>query len=308
LPARALAAARAVRRIGRFDLWHSWHYADDYTEAVVARLAGARAWVCTKKNMSWGGRAWRLRCLLATGIVAQNAEMLRRFFPSGTLARKTTLIPRGVDAARFRPDPGLRADGRAAWGLGPDDVVVGTAATLIPLKGHETIVDAVSRLDEPTQVRIAGGPLESDYSRQLRTSVATRGVSERVCFLGHVDDMPKFLNSLDVFVLATRASGEGCPVALLEAMATGVAVVATDVPGSREILADDSSGTRVPADDPERLAEALRPLLVDPALRRCRGAAARQTVLDRFTIEREVADHVRLYHRLLGPARGNESS
>lgn len=298
LPARAWSAARSVRRLGRFDVWHSWHYADDYTEPIIARLAGAQAWVCTKKNMSWGGRAWRLRCGMATYIVAQNREMLTAFFSSPARARKTRLIPRGVDTARYQPDPARRRRWREELALAPDDVAVGTAATLIPLKGHRRILEAVVSMRHGCRVFCAGGPLESDYARELRDWTRANGMADRVRFLGHVADMPGFLNALDIFVLATRRSGEGSPVALLEAMAASLATVATDVPGSRDVVENGHNGRLVSCEDPGQLAAALDDLCADHDARARLGAAARSTILGKYTIEREVEDHVRLYRNL----------
>src|SRR5262249_31591064 len=101
LPGRMRRAA-AFFRPRRFALWHSLHYLDDYTEPMIARMAGA-PFVYTKKNMSWNRRSWLLRSLLATRIAAQNRDMLDSFFSSWPLAAKTRYLPRGVDTARFAP-------------------------------------------------------------------------------------------------------------------------------------------------------------------------------------------------------------
>ena len=76
---RARVAAAPLRSHG-FALWHSFHYGDDYTEALIARAAGARGWIYTKKNMNWHQRAWHVRSLLAKRIAAQNTDMMREFF------------------------------------------------------------------------------------------------------------------------------------------------------------------------------------------------------------------------------------
>jgi glycosyltransferase involved in cell wall biosynthesis len=93
---------------------------------------------------------------------------------------------------------------------------------------------------------------------------------------------------------------EGCPVALLEAMSCGRACVATDVPGSRDLLEHGQSGLIVPPEDPGALAVALRQFAASPGLRQQMGRAARQRVLDHFTIEKEVAAHEALYAEVLG--------
>ena len=94
--------------------------------------------------------------------------------------------------------------------------------------------------------------------------------------------------------------GEGCPVALLEAMACGKACIATDVPGSRDIIENEVSGLLVPPEDAEALGDAIRRLAESPDLRQQLGHQARRRVEQHFTIEHEVAAHEQLYSRLLG--------
>jgi glycosyltransferase involved in cell wall biosynthesis len=95
--------ASSVSPCPAFALWHSFHYSDDYTEPIIAWMAGARAWVFTKKNMGWNSRAWALRSRFAARIAAQNGDMMREFFRTKGLRSKARLVPRGVDCLRFSP-------------------------------------------------------------------------------------------------------------------------------------------------------------------------------------------------------------
>ncbi|MEM9553867.1 MAG: glycosyltransferase family 4 protein [Acidobacteriota bacterium] len=318
LPGRVRSAARAVGAAtrdlapGGFDLWHSYHYLDDYTEPLVARAAGAR-WVYTKKNMSWNRRSWWLRSLLAHAIAAQNRDMLERFFVRPPLRAKTTLLPRGVDTERFRPPmPAERAAARAAYGADDAALLIGCVAQLVAVKGHEGLLDAFARLAArvpSSRLLLAGGPLDGDVALRLRERIEALALSERVRLLGRVDDVPRLLRALDVFVLPTRAAGrmEGCPVALLEAMASGVASIGTEVAGSRDVLCADAAGAAevaespgllVPPDDPAALAGALETLLTDRARRLELGAAARRAAEVRYPIAREVERHEQFYRRI----------
>ena len=153
---RAWRAAR-VFRPHRFEIWHSFHYSDDYTEPIIARLAGARRWVFTKKNMNWKRRAWYLRTLLASRVAAQNRDMMTSFFGSPIFRYKTRLVPRGVDTARFRPGVEPRLQVRARLGL--TGLVIGTVAHLVPVKGLEVLIEAVAA--------------------RLRTHAAARGQAAR---------------------------------------------------------------------------------------------------------------------------------
>ena len=296
---RAWQASRAFRP-HRFHLWHSFHYSDDYTEPLIARMAGARAWVYAKKNMGWGSRAWSLRTRFATGIAAQNSDMMRDFFGRGSARAKARLIPRGVNSARFTPHAPPVLAFRAQRNIPADAVVVTCVAQLVAVKGHPTLLQAMVEV-AGAHLLIAGTPLEKEYVDLLHQRVDQLNLGHRVHFLGGVKEVPALLAESDVFVLPTWAKWrmEGCPVALLEAMSCGKACVATDIPGSRDLVEHGKSGLLVAPEDSKALAAALRQLVASPDLRRQLGIAARQRVLDQFTIEREVAAHEALYKEIL---------
>jgi glycosyltransferase involved in cell wall biosynthesis len=296
---RAWKASQAFRPY-RFALWHSFHYADDYTEPIIARLAGARAWVYTKKNMSWHHRAWTLRTWLAASVAAQNQDMLREFFAAPWFRRKIWLIPRGVDTTRFRPAAPADLRLRERLCIAPGEVVAACVAHLVPVKGHPTLLQALAQTTG-LHLWIAGKALDEDYAARLHQMAAELRLEGRVHFLGGVGDVPALLAEADIFVLPTWGRWrEGCPVALLEAMACGKACVATDVSGSRDLVVHQQSGLLVPPEDPAALSAALSALAQDPALRQGFGQAARRRVEERYTIEREVADHQALYQEILG--------
>lgn len=294
---RAAVAARAFSGQG-FALWHSLHYLDDYTEPLIARAAGAR-FLFTKKNMSWNRRSWLLRSLLSRRIAAQNRDMLRLFFGGWPLSGKTFYLPRGVDTRRFSPADEL-------GGVAPDGerLRVGNVAHLLPVKGQDLLIEAAARLPR-IELHLAGRPLDEEYHRRLVTRVEALGIADRVFFHGQVDEVPAFLRRLDVFVLSSRPRGrmEGCPVALLEAMASGLPSIAAAIPGASDLLSEPGSGILLPADDRpflEGLVERLASLTSDRAERLRLGAAARRRVLQEFAIEQEVSRHEYLYREMLG--------
>lgn len=296
---RAWKASQPLRPYG-FRLWHSFHYLDDFSEPIIARMAGARAWIYTKKNMNWHRRTWYLRTLLATRVAAQNSDMLREMFATRWFRHKARPIYRGVDADRFRPDLPRQPQLRAQWGVSPSAVIIGCVAHLVPVKGHPTLIEALARVPGVYLV-IAGNPLDEKYAASLMRRAGELQVQDRVRFLGDVKDVPGLLTEVDLFVLPTwrRWRMEGCPVSLLEAMACGKACVATDIPGSRDLVQHGRSGWVVPGEDIEALAAALSELSAAEALRRELGRAARERVLECFTIDREVAAHQALYHEVL---------
>jgi len=283
-----------------FTLWHSFHYSDDYTEAVIARMAGARAWIYTKKNMGWGSRAWKLRTRLASRVAVQNSDMMKQFFPNGSAHAKTRSVPRGVDTTKFSPTAAPTLGLRAQRNIPGTAVVIACVAQLVPVKGHPTLLHALAPVPR-AHLLIAGSPLDKAYTKALHNQVAELQLENRVHFLGGIKDVPALLAESDIFVLPTWARWrmEGCPVALLEAMSCGKACVATDIPGSRDLVENGKSGLLVPPEDSDALASALRRLLASPELRQRLGKAACQRVLDHFTIEKEVAAHEALYSELV---------
>lgn len=290
---RARRVARELNALGipRGALWHSFHYLDDYSEPLIARFAGARAWVYSKKSMSWGSRAWWLRSVLAHRILCLNTDMIEDFFSAPWFRHKVDLAPPGVDIRDYRPRPEPRPEA--------DRQVVGCVAHLLPVKGHPTLLEAVARCPW-VDLKLAGRPLDEGYVRGLKEQIADLGIEDRVEILGPVADIPSFHHQLDVCVLPTWAEGrmEGCPVALLEAMASGLPVVATEIPGAKDVIGHGKSGLLVPAKDPVALAAALTELRSLPR-RRELGTGARLRIESTYSLEREVAIHEAVYTRLL---------
>jgi glycosyltransferase involved in cell wall biosynthesis len=281
-----------------FKLWHSFHYSDDYTEALIARFSGAHAWMYTKKNMGWGGRAWKLRSLFASAIAAQNSDMLTHFFPHALFKRKAILVPPGVDTKVFHPDVKPALHVRSGLGIDKDEILITCVAELVPVKGHPYLLQAMTGLPN-AHLFLAGRPSDETYTRKLHQQVQDLKISDRVHFLGKVDDIPALLAESDIFVLTTIRKGEGCPVAVLEAMACGKACVATNVPGSRDLIQDQKSGLLASPEDHESLFLALKALIADPDLRIRLGQAAHQFIHDQYTIEQEVEKYETIYRKIL---------
>ena len=300
LPWRVWQAARAFRR-HRFDIWHSFHYSDDYTEPLIAYAAGARAWIYTKKNMSWRGRAWKVRSRLAKAIAAQNTAMLREFFAGPGFSAKTWLIPRGVDTERFRPGLEPRLGLRARFGLGPTTPVAVAVGHLLPVKGHDLLLRAAAGV-EGLHVWIAGAPQDREWAARLEEVRRELGLQQRVQFLGAVSDIGALHAEADFFVHSTRREGrqEGCPVALLEAMACGKAPVATKIAGVEDVIEDGLSGLLTAPGDVEEMRAAMARLARDAESRKRLGEGARRRILSHYAIELEVRRHEEMYEKVSG--------
>ncbi len=172
----------------------------------------------------------------------------------------------------------------------PHDPWLITVARLSPQKGYEVLLEAMSEVSRQTpaaRLRIVGdGELRDEIVQRVRSL----GLEEKVLMDGAMSqrDVADRLAAADVFVLASRY--EGSPHALVEAMACGLACVATDVSGVRDFISDPALGRVVPVGDAPALAAAIQELLADPPLRDRVGARAREAVLDRFTIQRSMTD------------------
>jgi len=278
------------------DVQHSWHYRDDYTEPLVAKAAGVGSWIYTKKNFSWGGNGWRLRSLLASRIAVNNPAMVDAFYRAPWFRRKVEVVPQGVDLGRFSPGP---PDGRLRSRLGIERVepLIGYVARLTPDKGQDTLVRAVATARTRPHLVLVGRP-DPGYDETLRGAAHELGISERVHHLGQLsnDELPKLLRELDIFAFASRH--DGLPVALLEAMACGVACVATRCGGPEQVIRSPEGGILVNVDDPVAMASAFDRLAGDPGARTAIGRAARQRVASEFGVAQQAARYQSIYREL----------
>jgi glycosyltransferase involved in cell wall biosynthesis len=195
--------------------------------------------------------------------------------------QRTVVIHNAVDVRSFRRPS--RRNGTTE--------VVGVGRFAYP-KDFATLLEALRSVGAPCRVRLAG---EGPELKAVASAVTREGLSQRVELLGARADVPDLLARSDVFVLSSRS--EGFPVSVLEAMAAGLPVVATDVGGVAEAVEDGETGFLVPSGDSEALARALERLLVDGELRRRLGAAGRARALSLFDVSRYRTAYAELYRR-----------
>jgi glycosyltransferase involved in cell wall biosynthesis len=210
---------------------------------------------------------------------------------------REVVIPNGI-ALPPAPTQSDRAAARSRLGLAPEDVVVGIVAILRPQKAHGVLVRAVASL-APAHPRLRLVVVgDGEEEQRVRGLVDELELTDRVLFTGLRSDVPQILPAFDVSCLSSVH--EGAPLAVLEAMAAGLPVVATDCGAVRDLVADAEQGFVVPVGDEHALAERLERLIADPDLRRAMGARARARAEQEFSIE----DTVRGYQRLfVGIAR-----
>ena len=296
------------------QLVHTHRYKDSVLGALAAKLAGVPNIVRTVHGLREPMTGWdRLKfrvyetldkatlvCFadLILAVSRQIAETLRE---SGYRPTMVSHIHNGVDLGTVGTTRS-REETRALLGLDSHTVLFGTAGRLSPVKGHAGLLRAARMVLEtlPTArlVIAGGGPLAGE----LRAYAGCLGIDNKCLFLGPRSDVHDLIAAMDVFVLPSLH--EGIPMAVLEAMALGTPVVATDVGGTPEVIQHGVNGLLVPSGDDRALADACVDLVADPFRARSLAVNARRTVEDAFSHERSGRDLVDVY-RSISRAPGN---
>lgn len=232
-----LKGMESVYKLTRFfkkinpDIIHSYNYSDDYSEALAAKLSGIK-WIYTKKNMGWGSNAWKIRTKLADAIIPQNQEMVEVFFKG---IRKYSLIPIGIDLDEFS-DINKDKDLAEKYDLESSYPVVLTIANIIPIKGIDYLIKGFSliREDFENPKLLIVGEDKTDYASMLKEKVKEMGFNDKIIFMGKQNNIRSFFSIADIFILSSMKTGEGGPISVLEAMASGVLSYGSNVPGIRD--------------------------------------------------------------------------
>ncbi len=286
LPAAAFRLRSLARRL-RPDIMHSYGYPSDILCALVRPMTRARVITSRRGNQS----IWRRRFLyvLTNGLVDAilcvshaTAEFTRR--TESAPERKLVVIENGIDVASYEVTRTLQ----------PGRAVIGYLGRLREVKGADLLLQAVGELAGRTVELRIGGPADDDWGRQLVTSWRN---AAGVRFEGEIGDVKGFLRDIDVFVLPSRS--EGMSNTLLEAMASGLPIVATDVGSNRELLDDGRCG-HVVTPDKGSLAIALRTILDDPAAAQRMGELARERAATHFDLAIMVRRYQEFYERTVG--------
>lgn len=219
----------------------------------------------------------------------------------GVSTHKITQIYNGVDSLKFYP----RDEAQVAIGpkgfTGKELIIIGSVGRLAPVKDFPTLIKAFHRVgnlwpEGRSRLRLAiigDGPARSECEHL----VAALNQGEQVWFAGDRSDIPELMRGLDVFVLPSL--GEGISNTILEAMASGLPVIATAVGGNPELVAPGLTGTLIPSDDSEAMAQALLAYVKDPARRAQEGRAARTEIETRFSMNAMVRSYLAVYDQAL---------
>lgn len=266
---------------------------------VPARVMSRRSLNAYQASYPFVGAVEKVLHRTMSAVLGNSRSVMRELTAQeGVPARKAVLIYNGVDLSRFA-QPETRTVARAALGLAPDSLVLTIVANLIPYKGHSDLLEALSRAKGqlPSHWRLLLIGRDDGIGAMLRQQVTALGLEGHVEFLGSRGDVPRLLAAADIGLLCSHQ--EGFSNALLEGMAAGLPMIATDVGGNGEAIADGMSGLLVPARQPDALSSAILRLADDPALRGRLGQAARERVLRDFSLEACIDRYEALYRALI---------
>jgi glycosyltransferase involved in cell wall biosynthesis len=290
---RALISAHDVEVVHSHDFVPSYY-------AALGVLGTGLALVNTCHNMGARLAQRRLRwlyrlSLLRSGRVATVGEAARAaLIGLGVVpAAKAVAMRNGIPVERFRIDAAAREQARAALGLAPDEFVIGCVGRLVTLKNHSLLISQLPSLlavvPELRLVLVGDGPLAAE----LKARAADLGVLGQVLFAGGRSDVSMLLPGFDVFCLPSTT--EGLSIALLEACASGCAIVASAVGGNPQIIEDGVNGRLFCNNEGEALRSLLLQLAKDPAERARLGAAARAYAEREASMQAVVEAYARLY-------------
>ncbi len=290
--------------------------------APVAKLAGVRRVIHAERGRDAAdpnGKSRKYRRMrrwllpLIDRYVTVSEDLQKWLIRDVRIPRaRVTWIPNGIDAVPFEEARSARSKPRLLNTFAPlGSVLIGTIGRLDPVKDQLGLIEAFHRLCEQLPdsrerlrlVLVGEGP----QRKALEARVANADLAAQVRLLGNRTDVAALLGEFDVFALSSIA--EGMPGAVLEAMASGLPVVATRVGGVGEVVVDGVTGTLVEASNPAALAQALRRYVGDESLRRQHGDAGRERVEQHFSLHAMLAGYTALYDEVLaGRDRASPSS
>lgn len=283
------------RYLGNFDLVHVRLFPASLWVPLALKLSGKRVPLVLSADTTLHNRGiipfgkyfeqWMHGQYTAIAAASEGiAEHVRGFFPNEP--GRVRVVWNGTDIRRFQNAKAI--DRRELFGN--DDPILIYTARFDQQKDHANLIRALAKVEHANAVLVGDGWLRGD-AEKLANSL---GVSERVRFLGRRADIPELLKASDIYVHVPLYEGFG--IAVIEAMAAGLPVIASDVPGLAQVVGD--WGVRVPPQDPEALARAIRRLLDSPELRRELSEKSMQRAAD-FDIEKTVDGYIQVYEDVL---------
>jgi len=287
---------RAILKRERYDVVH-FHTSRAHSMAPFARGFGGTL-IVTRRMDYRPNRVFApyLYNRAVDGVIAISGGVADSLAAAGVDRQRVTVVHSGVNCDRFRPPTSQeRVDARTALGISDGDFVVSAVGALEQRKGHRYLIEAIGALaatgnSVKAKCLIAG---QGSIRQVLQREIAQVRCTERIRLLGRIDDARELLWASDVFAMPSLKEGLG--VAALEAMASALPVVASDVGGLGQVVEHDRLGLVVPTENPSAIAAAIGRLAESPGLRTRMGALARTQVVEHYSMERMAAQTLALY-------------
>ncbi|MGD0401079.1 MAG: glycosyltransferase [Syntrophobacteraceae bacterium] len=299
-----LSAVQQLRKYiqqNRIHILHTHGYKTDLIGLLSTRGTGCRI-VSTPHG--WSKQAdFKLMCYemldrcafpFFDSITPLSEELFKRLKAIPWLNGKLRLIRNAVDTAEIENVKEVASELIQFRNEG--NFVIGYMGQLIPRKGLDILLGAVSRLGfEKWRLAIIG---EGESRASLKKQAKELKINDKVCFFGFRQDRIAFLRGFDVFVLPSRL--EGIPRCLMEAMAAGIAVIASDIPGCRDLIAHGQTGLLFPVDADQILADRIETIASDEMIRNSLKQRGYELIESRFSAERMASEYTELYLTVMG--------
>lgn len=312
LPTAKFYSAHGLKQIDKLvkiakrekvDVIHTFFEKSEVMGWLTSRLAGVPVWITSWRDLGFKrkpiyrkifGVAAKSCSKCVANCQAIKNELIRR---EKLTEKRIAVIYNGLDFARYAM-PAINDTLRSELQVPNDVPIVGMIADMnFEIKGHRYFIEAARRVSDRIPnvefILVGDGALRKRFERLAEDL----GIEQKVHFLGKRGDIPRILSSLNVSVLCSTS--EGFSNVILESMAAAKPVVATDVGGSPEIVIDGVTGYLVPPANSHELAKGIMEILKDEQKARKMGEAGRDEVKRRFSVERMVAEHEKLYDSLL---------
>lgn len=289
----------------RVDIVHSHSEFGDIAAMLIKILRRRTVIIRTSHgghNLEWRKRPIRRILLtnllfpiffdLEIGINQATTEYLNQRWIIKKLGKKAIRIPNALDLSRFTNDTNLKKIKKKELGIPDERFVIGSVGRLTEQKGFIYLLEAfnIALRRNPEIVLLIVG--EGELRDELQRTALQLGISDHLFMLGARTDIDEIFNCFDIFV--NSSLWEGVPTVILECLAAGVPVIATDIPGNREVLSNQVNGILVPLRDNEKMALAVEELYSSPLLRKNLVEKGRETI-ESFRIETIAKQHEELY-------------
>ncbi len=287
-----------IDQSGPFDIQHSLDFTSSPFEAYMAHRKGRR-YLFNQRNMNEGGNSilLRLKALLADKIIAISDHTEKFMLHHNASASKLEKIYNGIDLQEINST-------EASSETLPFTQFVLSVGHIERRKRHQDVIRAFAMIDpheNGLHLGIAGGFHDQKYYEELQNTIQKLNISDRVSFLGNRKDIIGLMKRAKALIICSESEGGGPTWVVLEAMAVGLPIVASDIEANNKAIFNGKTGILVPLANVKEYAQALSILLSDPNVRTTFAENSKKLLLEKFSAEGMVQNVAALYRRLLNP-------